>query len=451
METLRTSSYLIPVKLEDEEDKYMLIHGYTGAIDVVSEKMLEKIKSISSTSELSSQMINLLLKRGYITNKTQEEEYDYVARIAKALHRKTEILNTSFTWVVTYNCNFRCPYCFENRESKDGKLPIAFTKKMVDRAYQAIEQIQPQKELRKNTITLYGGEPFLIENKEIVTYIVKEGEKRGYKFKAITNGYDLDSFIELLSHNLIYEIQITIDGIKEFHNQRRIHYKSQNTFNRIIENIFLALKQGIQVTVRSNTDYSNIEQLIKLKDYFSLIGFSDYPNFSFYLAVLNDNSAITNEERNKLDFRSAQSYIKKLKQQDSLSLCQDYGIYQLINEAITNKKPIAFRSVYCSSQTGEFVLDPLGEIYPCLEVIGEKKYSLGTYKETNIKWNNFILSNWRNMDILQSNLCRTCQYALICGGGCPLHSLLQNKKPCSFIKQFFINAANRTYLKLRSN
>lgn len=35
METLRTSSYLIPVKLEDEEDKYMLIHGYTGAIDVV--------------------------------------------------------------------------------------------------------------------------------------------------------------------------------------------------------------------------------------------------------------------------------------------------------------------------------------------------------------------------------------------------------------------------------
>lgn len=30
METLRTSSYLIPVKLESEAGKYMLIHGYTG-------------------------------------------------------------------------------------------------------------------------------------------------------------------------------------------------------------------------------------------------------------------------------------------------------------------------------------------------------------------------------------------------------------------------------------
>lgn len=28
METLRTSSYLIPVKLESEPGKYMLIHGY---------------------------------------------------------------------------------------------------------------------------------------------------------------------------------------------------------------------------------------------------------------------------------------------------------------------------------------------------------------------------------------------------------------------------------------
>ena len=35
---LRTSSYIIPVKLEKEKGKYLLIHGYTGAIDVVSEE-----------------------------------------------------------------------------------------------------------------------------------------------------------------------------------------------------------------------------------------------------------------------------------------------------------------------------------------------------------------------------------------------------------------------------
>ena len=44
METLRTSSYMIPVKLEQEEGKYMLIHGYTGAMDIVSGGLLKKIK-----------------------------------------------------------------------------------------------------------------------------------------------------------------------------------------------------------------------------------------------------------------------------------------------------------------------------------------------------------------------------------------------------------------------
>lgn len=44
---LRMSSYTIPVKLEDEEGKYMLIHGYTGAIDIVSEELLDRVSSLS--------------------------------------------------------------------------------------------------------------------------------------------------------------------------------------------------------------------------------------------------------------------------------------------------------------------------------------------------------------------------------------------------------------------
>lgn len=118
MGQLRTSSYMIPVKLEQEEGQYMLIHGYTGAMDIVSEDLLSKIKSIASVNNLSESMLQTMLKRGYITTKTQEEEYAYVARMAKALHKREDILNTTFTWVVSYNCNFRCPYCFEERKIK---------------------------------------------------------------------------------------------------------------------------------------------------------------------------------------------------------------------------------------------------------------------------------------------------------------------------------------------
>lgn len=64
METLRTSSYIIPVKLESEEGKYMLIHGYTGAVDIVTEDLLEEIKNINSVSNLSSDTLQILKERG---------------------------------------------------------------------------------------------------------------------------------------------------------------------------------------------------------------------------------------------------------------------------------------------------------------------------------------------------------------------------------------------------
>jgi uncharacterized protein len=170
MEILRTSSYIISVKLENENGKYMLLHGYTGAIDIVSEELLAEINSVSSENDFRENTLQALIRRGYITTRTKEEEYAYVARTAKAFHEKYNISHTTFTWVVTYNCNFRCPYCYEKRDKKDSKYKLAFTKEQVDIAYDAQDIIQPHKELRKNVITLYGGEPLLAENKEVVHY-----------------------------------------------------------------------------------------------------------------------------------------------------------------------------------------------------------------------------------------------------------------------------------------
>lgn len=41
------------------------------------------------------------------------------------------------------------------------------------------------------------------QNKDAVTYLVKQGMERGFTFSAITNGYDLDCFEALLSPNAI--------------------------------------------------------------------------------------------------------------------------------------------------------------------------------------------------------------------------------------------------------
>lgn len=189
MGKLKLSYYTIPVKLESEENKYLLVHGYTGAIDIVDGNIWHQMKNFPNDSHLSTETIQLLQKRGYLTMKSKEEELEYVIKLAHLLHQAQSKLYKSFGFIVSYNCNFRCPYCFENEISHHGNQwsKQVFTKEMVDKAYDAILKIEPRHELHFKQLLLFGGEPLLRENKEIVKYIVLKGARLGYTFKVITN------------------------------------------------------------------------------------------------------------------------------------------------------------------------------------------------------------------------------------------------------------------------
>lgn len=448
METLRTSSYIIPIKL-DKDNKYMLIHGYTGAIDIVDKSLANQLITLQEIHQktFSAELLTFLKKRGYITDKTEEDEYNYVSRVVRTLHQKELMLYKTFTFIISYNCNFRCPYCFENRNKKNTEFHTAFNREMVDRAYLAIENIESRKLLRNKIITLYGGEPLLAQNKEIVTYLVHEGRKRGYKFHAVSNGYELDHFLKLLSPDLVCKVQVTIDGTKEYHNQRRKHYQDLGTFDKIISNIELALKQGIDITVRVNNDNQNVENFAQLKTYFETIGFYTYPKFKLYSAMLQNNEAITNDEKTALTFASSHSYISKHKKMKTENACKDYGLYQRIYTALKEKKPIPFKGTFCASQSGGYVLDCFGDIYPCWEVVGNKKMCIGNYLEKEINWNENIVEKWHTYDISINSFCQKCKYALYCGGGCVAHAMSGNRNHCSYFQNIFDLAVKRALYK----
>lgn len=445
MEELRTSSYIIPVKLEKEKGKYMLIHGYTGAIDIIEEKLFNNLIDYSSNTIITDKTKQSLIARGYLTYKSQEEEYTYVVRLANALHQKDKILYKFFTWIVTYNCNFRCPYCFECRDIKDSEKQITFTKAMVDKAYLAMEKIEPRKELRNSVITLYGGEPLLKENKEIVAYIVEEGCKRGYKFMAVTNGYDLENYIDLLSPEKIFKLQITIDGTKELHNQKRIHVSDHNTFDKILSNIELVQDKDIKIAVRVNTDNQNVEDFFKLNSLFKEKGLTQNKNFKLYSALLRNNTNISLDEKKSLDFLSVASFFNKHKEMGTISMCMDYSTFNKIHNAISTGKPIPFSSVFCASQSSAYVLDPLGHIYPCWETIGEKKFQIGNYSNEQINWDYEKIQKWQGRNISSSDKCKRCKYALFCGGGCSAHTSNNENMNCSFFYTMFKDIANRAY------
>lgn len=447
MENFRVSSYLIDTKLENT-DQHMLIHGYTGAMDIVQDELATYLSTTSgsfSKGDLpcSDATANLLEERGYITQKTQEEEYAYVERLATALHRKDRILNACFTFLITYNCNFRCPYCFEKDAVHDQMRQKVFTKEMVDKAYDAILKIEPREQLRVKTIELYGGEPLLKENKEIIRYIVQKGKDLGFKFRATTNGYDLDFFEDLLSPELIFNLQITIDGTKEIHNQKRIHYAGFPTFDRIVSNIGIALKKNVQVAVRVNTDKSNFDSLLPLMDVFKSLHYTDNEYFKINSALLRDNDGAFDKKSNYFTQREFLNAHQKLKFPYA---CQSYGAYRNIYAAITKQKPLQLKATFCGSQVNGFVLDPFGKIYPCWEIVGKEAFQIGDYTDENIIWNDSVLKKWREKNILEFNSCRHCKYAFLCGGGCAAHNLdkMEHCTNMSAILNYVVNLAFRS-------
>lgn len=454
METLRTSSYLIPVRLEDEKDKYMLIHGYTGAIDVVNKEVVDFLQiNHSTTTQMFPFGDNLrkrLIQRGYLTIKTEEEEYKYVERLALALHKRNRLTNTQFTFVVTYNCNFECPYCFERFLAGTFDTPSHFSKEMVDRAYQAISEIQPQKDLCSKSIALFGGEPLLAENKELVTYIVKKGFDLGFRFHAVTNGYDLHEYQDLLNETYFTHIQITIDGIEDRHNQKRIHKKRFPTFERIVQNIDIALKNNVGVTIRVNTDRNNIHDLKKLEKKFEDLGYTSNPKFSMDSAVLrNYDESLSEQEKQR--FYSTKDFVDTHKEIKFKYGCKTFGAYQNIYRAITKGKPLQYRSTFCGAQSASYVFDPFGRIYPCWDFIGTKEHEIGNYSYSPISWNEDRLKRWHNHDITSVDSCRKCKYALLCGGGCFAHNI--NVHRCENMSEIIKYSANMAFnnLKFKEN
>lgn len=293
----RTSVYTIFVPLNDNQGDFLLVHGYTGAIDHVSAKVahfLRKGKGFTRADADNGQLpfsqktFKQLLGRGYLTSKTPLEERDRVRELAETLHGTAKNLK-SYLFLVAYDCNFRCPYCFENGISSNGKgwSKKVFTKEMVDRAYEAMMEIESDRNFHNNRITLYGGEPLLAQNKEVVEYMVREGQKRGYTFKAITNGYELEHFAHLLQPGAIEALQITIDGSREKHNSRRTHYLHGNSYDKIMVNLGMALELGTKVNVRINTDLNNFGDIKIMNTAFKENGFYEYKKFSAQSALIH--------------------------------------------------------------------------------------------------------------------------------------------------------------------
>jgi len=214
------SKHNIFSKIKDS-DSYYIVNLLTGNADILDQAKANEIISGKFTQTEEYQA------KGYLADEQSEKKL-YTEKYLDFIETRDND-EVQIFFVPWYSCNFECSYCYQAEYDNKFSIP---TKEIIDSFFQYVNN---EFKNRKKYITLFGGEPLLPGNKykEMVTYFLEKAEFYNLDTAIVTNGYALNEYIDILKSKSIREIQVTLDGAGEIHNQRRPLRGGDPTFYKL--------------------------------------------------------------------------------------------------------------------------------------------------------------------------------------------------------------------------
>lgn len=379
----------------------LIYNTYSSAFIKLSknkwEKIIYMIQNNHPITDDCQKILDVLLKEEIIVPKSTNEiklvEYHYYNKIFNERFLSLSI-------APTMKCNFGCFYCFEEGNKNDGLMTDETVNKLV-------EYIANQNEKNIN-IHWFGGEP-LLGFKQILN-ICRQLNKRNinYTSSIITNGSLLTpQKINLLGELNVQRIQISLDGIAKDHDCRRVFKNGSPSFQLIIKNLENLLQlTKIKVSIQVTVDHSNETAYKDVMEYMNT-------NFKHYIETKR-MSIGHNYVQNRTDFYN-----------DGLCFSPEQILWDEI-KSITEKTgktrvpsfpKLTFPCMFRRKES--YAIDSQGNIYKCLEHLGNPKCKIGNLKDGYISKKKIIETSFIHLPF-EDEECRKCAYLPICGGGCPI-------------------------------
>ena len=470
------SNYTIYVPIPNNS-RYLLVHGYTGAIDIVDTNLAFALQDCFSTGSpistlaLPSDILHRLEQRGYLTDLSLEEEVKFVSRLSKKLY-DYDFERTVFWIIPSYECQLRCKYCFErpiqNKGEKQGWLSQNISNRNISSAYSAMRELMGNKPNKQ--ITIYGGEPLLPKNHETIAEILDQGSRLGFHFVSLTNGVDVDAYTDLLGPGKIEELHITLDGPQITHDQLRVRANGLGTFKRIADNVELALNRGSRVLLRVNVTWDVLARLHDMIEIVKERGWEKRPGINIYCQAIYASKQYQTCA-SPYSFQKLQPFFAESSAENCLGFIDNKKIAQYIyragwdeyftvdlqvsdiTSAILTGNPInALKPSGCHSQSSWYIFDPFGNIYCCSNQVGDPRYRIGVFTP-KLKMND-NLGYWRGRVLYNLPNCKICRYALYCAGGCAQQDLISTGDPytvdCKSFPQRFEASLIAGYLRKKN-
>lgn len=357
-------------------------------------KSLVRIRPEEFAKVFSDEQIDYLnfLYRNYFL---VPEEFDEISLIEEYREKMRSIITDSyldsvnhFTILTTTKCNARCFYCYELKSKGKHHMTIETAEKVAD---YIINVADKHKEIK---LSWFGGEPLF--NLKVIDLIVTKIKDAGFKYSStiISNGILFSPETVNKAKELwhLKSAQITLDGTEEVYNKAKNYiYKDINPYQRVLNSIQSLLDAGISVSIRTNADLYNIENLILL--YKELASkFQKYINKGLHVYAHpifeQDGYSRTTEQRIEL--------FRKMTEAQSL-------LYKLGLDKPSVKGNV--KALHCMVDSGTGVMiSPDGNIGLCEHYIDSDFFSHIDSPEKK-DWD--IIKSWRDYRPAQ-DICKTC-------------------------------------------
>ncbi len=423
---------------ELSEGKWVIYNYRSGAMLDLSKKLYDAVKNSDSVSIENKEVVDTLYRcRLYVTNDSIEHEELLAEK--KRLAEENKVIGLQI--LPTLGCNFRCTYCYEGLEHNTAKMSDETIEDIINYVKSVVK---PTTDFLN--VSWFGGEPLLavkqIEKLSKEFLLLSDSNELQYMGSMISNGYLLNAKnIELMLKNRISSCQVTIDGLKKYHDSTRILGNGIGTWDVIMKNTVMAVNMGLKITIRVNLDRNNSRELDEFVKELEERNIAEKVQLSFSIVQDLGQKCSSAGHGKTLTLEEADNIIK------GKELTKKY-LDDERDKTLSRALPDMFGCVATAARS--LIIGPEGELYKCSKTIGEKKMLCGDI--SNVQREGAGLNRWVMHDNCRDERCSKCNMLPVCPGiGCAYDAIVHGKDvfDCDIekIRQFHVDKLKKLYLR----
>jgi len=314
---------------------------------------------------------------------------------------------------VSHACNLNCEYCFAAQGKYHGQSSLM----SFDVGRRALDFLIENSGSRRNLeVDFFGGEPLLNFDvvKQLVAYArsVEKEKNKNFRFTLTKNGMLIDDDVIEFCNRECHNVVLSLDGRKEIHDAKRPTPSGGGSYDIILPKFkkLVEARNGKGYYMRgtfthANTDFTN--DIFHMAD----LGFTEL-SMEPVVCKPTDPYALTDDDLPVL-LEQYEILAKEMIRRRRAGNGFTFYHYMIDLKA----GPCIYKRISgCGSGTEYLAVTPTGDLYPCHQFVGDKKYLMGNVWDGVL--NKEIRGEFANCNAYSREECKDCWARLYCSGGC---------------------------------